>query len=183
MVNFINNSSNLGFINADQNRLTMSISNGKSLFSKQVSPVYQALLAFGGVVIFSVIGSFFSLSNEKLSQQFPWMIAAAFMLVYALFNSVFWISATNNAEYISRSISSYVGLAVASGLLAYAISGLAPSEAGSIKAIFLILTIGYVVFLAIMGTIKQLIKFFNKEEKNKLAGKGRKRGKRKPRKR
>jgi hypothetical protein len=76
---------------------------------------------------------------------------------------------------------SYVGLAAVSGFLAYAISGLKPSEAGSIKTIFIILTIGYIVFLAIMGTIKQLINFLNKEEENKLAGKGRKQGKRKRR--
>jgi FtsH-binding integral membrane protein len=151
----------------------------KSLFSRQVSPIYQALMAFGGVLLFCILSSFFSMSNEKLTQQFPWMIAAAFMLVYALFNSVFWISAKNNSQYISQSVISYVGLAAASGLLAYAISGLKPSEAGSIKTIFIILTMGYVVFLAIMSTIKQLITFLNKEEQNKLEGKGRKKGKRK----
>lgn len=159
----------------------MSISNEQSLFSRQISPIHQALMAFGGVLLFCIISSFFNMSNEKLSQQFPWMIAAAFTLVYALFNSIFWISAQNSSQYISQSIMSYVGLAVVSGLLAYAISGLKPSEAGSIKAIFIILTFGYVVFLAIMGTIKQLIKFLNKEEQNKLAGKGRKKGRRKRR--
>lgn len=157
----------------------MPTSEQKSLFSRQISPFHQALMAFGGVVLFCVLSLFFSMSNEKLTQQLPWMVAAAFILVYALFNSIFWISAKDSSKYISQSVLSYVGLAVVSGLLAYAITGLKPSEAGSIKSIFIILTIGYIVFLAIMGTIKQLINFLNKEEENKLAGKGRKKGKRK----
>jgi len=149
----------------------MPNSQGQSLFSKQVHPRILALLAFGGVLLFSLLGQFMNFGSDKMFEQFPWMIAAAFMLVFAIFNSVFWISSTNTSKYLSQSIIYYVLLAMASGLLAYAISGISPNEAGSIRAIFIILTIGYMVFMAIMGTIKFLIGFFNQEEKNKLEGK------------
>lgn len=144
---------------------------GQSLFSKQVHPRVLAALAFAGMLFFSLIGQFFDFGTEKMIQQFPWMIAAAFMLVFAIFNSVFWIASDNTAEYLSQSVIYYVILACVSGLAAYAISGISPNDAGSIRAIFIILTIGYMVFMAIMGTIKFLIGFFNREEQNKLAGK------------
>lgn len=150
----------------------------QSLFAKQVHPWMQALFAFAGMLVFSLLGNAFDFGNEQLSQQFPWIISAAFMLVFALFNSILWISANSMSKYLSQSIICYVGLAVAAGFLAYAITGLAPNEAGSIKAIFLILTIGYIVFLAIMGTIRQLVGFFNREQENKLSGKKRRKRRR-----
>ncbi len=151
----------------------MNESSGESLFSKQVHPRIQAGLAFVGVLVFGGLGNMVGLENPKIASQFPWMIAAAFMLVFALFNSVFWIAAEKTGEYLSQSVVWYIILAVASGLFAYAASGITPNEAGSIKAIFIILTFGYVVFLAIMGTIKFLIQFLNKEQKTKLEGKKR----------
>lgn len=149
----------------------MSQIESQSLFSKQVQPRTQALLAFSGILVFSLIGSAFDFENEKLTEQFPWVISAAFMLVFALFNSILWIPSQNSSSYLSQSVICYIALAFAAGLLAYAITGIAPQDAGSIKAIFLILTMGYIVFLAIMGTIKQLIVFFNNEQEKKLSGK------------
>lgn len=151
----------------------MEYSTGESLFSKQIHPKIQAFIALGGVIIFSGIGKAIGLGSEEMAQRFPWMISAAFMLVFAIFNSVFWISAKESKTYLTQSIIWYALLALGAGVIAFLISGISPEEAGSIKAIFIILTIGYTVFMGIMGTIKFLIGFLNKEEKNKIEGKQR----------
>ena len=138
-----------------------------SFFYKAYNPVLQAALAFGAGILVTVGAKLVNLSGLlDVSDRFPWMSAAAFMLIFAIFNSIFSLSSKNLMQYWGRSIYSFLGLVFASGLVAYLFSSLSIYEAGSYRWIFFVLTIGYLVFLSIMSFMKRIVEFAQKEEWN-----------------
>lgn len=138
-----------------------------SVFSRSVDPIYQALLCFGAALMVILGGKLVNLIGlMDISNRFPWMTTAAFMLFFAMFNSVFSLSAKNMNKYWGRSIYSFMGLAVLSGLMAYLFSSLSISEAGSYRWIYFVLTLGYLVFLSMVTFMRKIVEFAQKEEWN-----------------
>lgn len=145
---------------------TMSDTN-TSIFEQSFRPLYQALIALGGVILIGGIGKLISLSGAmEVSQRFPWMTAAALLLLFALFNSVFSVSTKNTMKYYGRSIYCFLGLAVTSGLVAWGLSSLTINEAGSYRWIFIVVTFGYLVFLCMMAFLRKIVEFAQREEWN-----------------
>ena len=70
------------------------------------------------------------------------------------------------SKYWGRSIYSFMGLALGSGLTAYLFSSLTISEAGSYRWIYVVLTVGYLVFLSIVTFMRRIVEFAQKEEWN-----------------
>lgn len=138
-----------------------------SFFEKAYNPVLQAAVIFGAGIVVTLMAKLVHLTGLiDVPQRFPWMSAAAFMLFFAMFNSIFSLSSKNMTQYWGRSIYSFLGLAVASGFMAYLLSSLSISEAGSYRWIYFVLTIGYLVFLSMMATLKRIVEFAQKEEWN-----------------
>ncbi|MCO6488292.1 MAG: hypothetical protein J5I98_07745 [Phaeodactylibacter sp.] len=145
----------------------MNSSGSTSIFDKGLNPVLQASITFGGVIVFILCAKLVKLTGLiYVPDRFPWMTAASFLLLFAMFNSVFSLSAENMLKYWGRSIYSYLGLAFASGLAAYFFSALSIDEAGSYRWIYVVLTIGYLVFLGIMAFMRQIVEFAQREEWN-----------------
>lgn len=138
-----------------------------SLFEKSVSPVIQAAYTFAGVVVVSLLAKGVSASDSlAVSDRFPWMAAASFMLVFALFNAVYSASSKDIVKYYGRSIYSFLGLAAASGVFAWLLSSKTLDEAGSYRWIYLVITVGYIVFLCLMSFMRKVVDFAQKEEWN-----------------
>jgi hypothetical protein len=136
-----------------------------SFLFKAYNPVLQAamLLAAGFIVmLFSKIIGWIGIFEAN--QKFPWMTAAAFVFCFAIFNSITSLSAKNLDNYWMKSIASFAGLVVSSGLMAYLFSSLSINEAGSYRWIFIVLTFGYLVFLSILGFMKRIVEFAEKED-------------------
>ena len=147
-----------------------------SFFYRAYNPYLQAGLVFVLVVLVVFISKVLNwLGLVSVEPLFPWMVAASFLLVYAIFNSIFSLSSTNLNKYWSKSISSFIGLIVGAGLLAWWVSAVPISEARSYKWIFLVLTLGYLIFLSMMGFMKNIVEFAQKEEWNQPRKKSRKR--------
>jgi hypothetical protein len=147
-----------------------------SIFERRVDPLIQAAVILGLVFvvdIFSVIVA--GTDTVGVSNRFPWLCAASFMLFFALFNAVLSASAPNTAKYWGRSIYCFMGLAVGAGLLAWAFSGLTIGEAGSYRWIYLVVTVGYLVFLGMIALIKNVVNFAQREEWNRPRLKNRRR--------
>lgn len=139
-----------------------------SIFEKEIDPLYQAAGSLVAVFIAILLGSLVSAGTEELvSDRWPWLCAASFLLFFALFNAIMSATSTNLLKYWGRSIYSFAGLAVGSGLLAWAFSGLSIGEAGSYKWIFFVVTFGYLVFLSMIAFMKQIVEFAQKEEWNR----------------
>lgn len=147
----------------------MSSSTAKpSIFEQQIDPVLQA----GVILVIVLIVDAFSLfvtgfGTAEVPNKFPWLCAASFMLFFALFNSVLSASAKNTGWYWGRSIYSFMGLAVGSGLLAWGFSGMSITESGSYMWIYLVVSVGYLVFLGMITAIKGVVTFAQKEEWNR----------------
>ena len=136
-----------------------------SIYYKAYNPLHQALGIFAlGVVVTLLAKVVNALGILEVGNRFPWMSAAAFLLVFALFNSISSLSAKDLNRYWTRSMLAYAGLAIVSALTAYALSSLSINEAGSYRWIFIVLTFGYLVFLSIIGLMKFIVEFAEKED-------------------
>jgi len=139
----------------------------KSFFERALNPIIQALITFGCVLLVIGAAQLVRLSGAmEVPRRFPWMTAAAFMLCYAMFNSVFALSAKSIPKYWGRSIYSFIGLAAASGGFAYLVSQVPIGDAGSYRWIYVVVTIGYFVFLSMMTFLRGIVTFAQREEWN-----------------
>jgi hypothetical protein len=130
------------------------------------NPIVQATITMAAVVLVNVVAKLFAFAGANIEVRFPWLTAAAFMLVFALFNSIISLSSSSMLKYWSRSVYSFLGLGFASAMLAYLLSGLSLGEAGSYWWIFIVVAFGYLVFLSMMAMIRNIVEFAQKEEWN-----------------
>ena len=136
-----------------------------SIYYKAYNPIVQAGGVFALGIIVTLVAKLISiLGILEISNRFPWMCAAAFLLFFSLINSLSSFSATDLNRYWSRSMLSFAALAIASGLAAYGLSAISINDAGSYRWIFIVLTFGYLIFLSIIGLIKTIVEFAEKED-------------------
>ena len=138
-----------------------------SVFSKTLNPFFQAGMALAGVIIISLGAKLVQLLGiMEVPQRFPWMSAAAFMLLFAVFNSVFSLTTKNMMTYWRNSVYSFIGLAAIAGGFAYLLSNMTMEQAGSYRWIYVVVTIGYLVFLSVMAIMRKIVEFAQREEWN-----------------
>lgn len=135
-------------------------------YAKLQNPVLQAVAVLAAILVVNVGAFFARTAGVEVEQRFPWTIAASFILFFSVGNALISILASDTEKYWSRSILSFVGLAVLAGLVAYLFSSMGINEAGSYRWIYIVLTIGYLVFLSIIGFMKKIVEFAQREEWN-----------------
>ncbi len=145
----------------------MNSSTNLSNFSKAYNPVFQALFSFAFSVVI-ILGSFVAKLTGwmEVGQRFPWLVGAAFLLFYAMFNAIFCLSAKNILRYWQRSILSFIALLAVTSLFAYLTSSLGLSEAGSFQWIYMVLSFGYLVFLSMVTFLRNIVEYAMREEWN-----------------
>ncbi len=139
----------------------------RSLFENYYSPFLQTGMVLGlsilvhlGAKVINVLGIM------EIGGKFHWMTAAAFMLFFAVFNSVFSLSSNDTNKYWLQSLLCFAGLAIVASLIAYFLSSIPINEAGSYRWIFTVVAIGYLVFLSMVGFMKRIVDFAQREEWN-----------------
>lgn len=138
-----------------------------SLFERNFDPIQQAGLALVGVFIVDLLSMAVRSTNTiGVYNRFPWLCVTSFMLFFAVFNAVFSVSSKSLIKYWGRSIYAYMGLALGGGLLAWAFSGVSIFEAGSFMWMYIVVTIGYLVFLTMVTIMRFVVDFAQKEEWN-----------------
>lgn len=130
-------------------------------------PLIQAATIIASVFVVN-IGSLLVISTDLISvtNRFPWLNAASFMLFFAVLNSIYSITAKSVPHYWGISMYSFMIVAGVSGLQAWAFSGISIVDAGSYMWIYAVVTFGYLVFLTIMAVLKKVVAFAEKEEWN-----------------
>ncbi len=138
-----------------------------SFFERAYNPILQALLTFGAALVVILGAKLVKITGILVvPDRFPWLAVASFLLFFAMFNSIFALSTKDVKRYWGRSIYSFIGLAVISGLTAYLFSSMTINEAGSYRWIFFVLTFGYLVFLSMMTFMRRIVEFAQREEWN-----------------
>ncbi|MDO8971491.1 MAG: hypothetical protein Q7U74_12430, partial [Saprospiraceae bacterium] len=69
-------------------------------------------------------------------------------------------------KYWGASIYSYLALAFCTSMAAWGFSGIPLRDAGSYRWIYIVVTIGFIVFLSMVNMMKIIVKFAEKEEWN-----------------
>ncbi len=139
----------------------------ESDYKKIDSPVAQAVVVLSGALVLMLGGWLLTVSGIfPVEPLFAWSIAAAFMLLFALLNSLMSLRADSFLKYWGRSVYSYMGLALCTGLAAWLFSGIPLREAGTYRWIYIVVTIGFLVFLSMVNLMKKIVRFAEKEEWN-----------------
>lgn len=141
-------------------------SNGEQWNQKAMNPAWQAsfvlvlglLITFGGILC-KMAGWI------DVSDLFPWLINTSFILLFSMVNVVLSLSAKNLTKYWSWSIYSFMAYLLVSGLVAWAISGVAIQDAATYKWLYFMLTIIYLVFVSIARLMRFIVDLALKQDK------------------
>ncbi|MDX1479407.1 MAG: hypothetical protein R3301_16950 [Saprospiraceae bacterium] len=135
------------------------------------NPVYQAIAVLGVSLVFVLVDKLGGVTGIwETEPRSTWIIMTAFVLFFALFNSVLSLRTKNMNKYWSRSIMCFVGLIAVSVLASTILSGVSMDEAGTFRWLFVVLTIGYLVFLVIVRLMKRIVDIAIRQDE-KLRGK------------
>lgn len=136
-----------------------------SLFEQKLDPFRQALWFFAASVVFMLLSWLFSRTGwYEPDKLFPWSVATALLLLFAVFNSLMSLNADSFMRYWGRSMYSFLGLAFLNGMAAWLISGVPIGEAQSYRWIYVVVTIGFLVFLTMVNLMKKIVQFAEREE-------------------
>lgn len=134
---------------------------------KIANPIFQAILLFVAGLVVTVVAKFVAwIQLTEVSERFPWLSAASFLFLFAISNSISSLGSRPGSNYWGKSIISFVLLAVTSGGMAYLFSSLNIWEAGSYSWIYVVLSLGYLVFMGLMSFMRNIVEFAQREEWN-----------------
>ncbi|TNE48339.1 MAG: hypothetical protein EP344_18910 [Bacteroidetes bacterium] len=136
-----------------------------SFLTRKMDPLLQAGLFFGVAFLFMVLTKMADwLGMVEPEELFPWSIASALLLLFAVFNSMMSLNADNSARYWGRSMYAFIGLAFANGLAAWLFSGVPIGAAQSYRWIYIVITICLLVMLTMVNLMKKIVQFAEREE-------------------
>ncbi len=135
-----------------------------SLFDRKINPIQQAGLIFAGSLLIMGAGRLLQAVGVSVETLFPWSIATAFTLLFAVFNSMMSLTADNAMRYYAASVYSYLGLAFTNGVAAWLISGVPLADAESYRWIYVVITFGFLVFMSMVNLMKRIVQFAEREE-------------------
>lgn len=139
----------------------------ESDYKKIDSPIAQAIVILAGALVLMVCGWLLTVTGIYPAEPlFAWSIAAAFMLLYAMLNSLMSLRSDSFTKYWGRSMYSYLGLALCSGSAAWVFSGIPLRDAGTYRWIYIVVTVGFLVFLSMVNFMKKIVQFAEREEWN-----------------
>lgn len=138
-----------------------------SFFQSKIEPLAQALLFFGAAIFFMLMTLLFNQTGwYEIDRLFPWSVGTAILLLFAVFNSLMSLNADSFMKYWGRSVYAFLGLAFANGLAAWLFSGVPIGQAQSYRWIYIVVTIGFIVFLTMVNLMRKIVNFAEKEEWN-----------------
>lgn len=136
----------------------------KKLVQRLNDPVIQAILVFSIFILFELISLIVSALSKSFDTTNYWILAGTFLMLYAIFNAIGMSQSRKTLWYWSRSMYGYFGLLVAVSLIAFAFSGVGINQAASIKWIFFIITMCYVLFLVISFLMRKIVDYAQKQD-------------------
>ena len=138
----------------------------KSFGQKLASnPVYQAALIFAVALVFILIEKFLTLVGLIQPDPLnPWIVVTSFILFYSVATSVLSLKIKQARQYWGRSILAFIAILLLSALTAQLFSGLSINEASSFRWLFIVMAIGYLVFMSIARLIKRIVDIAIKQD-------------------
>tara|TARA_B100000497_G_C7511870_1_gene311742 strand:- start:212 stop:655 length:444 start_codon:yes stop_codon:yes gene_type:complete len=137
-----------------------------SIFSRKIDPFYQALSVFLGSLFFVFLFRIIEwVGIAEAKDYLPWTMSAAGLLFFAILNSILSLAYENQNLYWLKSIVAFILLVVIGGLVSYLISGLSLNEAMSFRWLYIVFSVGYIVFLTIVRLMRKIVLIAKKQDK------------------
>jgi len=141
------------------------VNSNKSIFEYNISPFLQGGVVLGAILVFILVTIVFGrLGLAETDGGTPWLVACSMTFFFAIGNSVLSLAADDQNAYWWKSILSFVLLVVLGGTMAYLFSGTSMDEAGSYRWLYVVFTFGHILFLAIVRTMKRIVKLAQKQD-------------------
>lgn len=139
----------------------------ESDYKKIDSPIAQAAVILAGALVLMAVGWLLTVTGIYPAEPlFAWSIATAFMLLFAMLNSLMSLRSDSFIKYWGRSMYSYIGLAFCTSGAAWMFSGIPLRDAGTYRWIYIVVTVGFLFFLSIVNLMKKIVQFAEREEWN-----------------
>ncbi len=138
------------------------------------NPFLQVAVLLLTMLAVSLAALLLQSAGLEVERRFTWTLAIAFILFFAVLNAIMCLTSEKLEKYIAKSVLSFIVLAAGSGLLAWLFSGMGIDEAGSYRWLYIVLTFGYLVFLAVIGMMRMIVEYAQKEEWEKPKKRSRK---------
>lgn len=136
------------------------------LFDNEYNPYLQCALALIAIPVFIFLFHIpYWLGFGEIKAHQPWTVSASMVLLFAVANSVLSLGAEDVNKYWNKSIYSFIILCVGGGLLAWLFSGLSITEAKSFRWIYIVFTVGYLLFLSIVNLMRKIVEIAQKQDK------------------
>jgi len=147
-----------------------------SIFSKAMNPYIQCLIVLVAFLVIMVLARLCVTCGISVKDiTMPWTLAATSLLFFVIFNSVFSLSAKDDNSYWTKSFFSFAAFAILSGAIAYFVAGISLEEIGPYRWIYIVITFVYLVFISIIGFLKKIVAFAQREEWTKPMRRSKKR--------
>jgi len=138
-----------------------------SIYERKLDPIRQAAIFFAATLLFMAATKALDYTGfYEADRLFPWSIATALLLLFAVFNSLMSLNADSVMRYWGRSMYSFLGLALLNGAAAWLFSGVPLNQAQSYRWIYIVVTFGFLVLLSMVNLMKKIVQFAEKEEWN-----------------
>jgi len=133
-------------------------------------PLYQAALVASMILVFSLFDMLLPTTNNLLEVNAgPWIVATAMMLCFVILNTIVALRIEPIIPYWSTSVMLYLGLLAFSYGWCLLLSGKHIDDVGSIRWLWFVLTMVYMVFFTIARSMKRIIDIANRQDE-KLRG-------------
>jgi hypothetical protein len=140
----------------------------ESFFNDRNAPLYQAgfmllVILVGNILVFLIESS----GIKTFDELFPWVISGAMLLAFSLMNTLIGLNTDSKMIiYYGKSLIGFVSLAFGASVMAKTFSSYSLGEAGSMWWIYIVITIGYLIFLGMMMFMKTVVTLAQKEDEN-----------------
>ncbi len=125
-------------------------------------PIKQGLLTLACILLFDLVSYASNTVGEKSMGVSMWTNAVALMFFYVIINCIIAMVSGAKAHYFRESLYTFLGLGLLAILVSTNLSGFTMDEAGSFRWLLVVVTMCYMIFLAIINTIQILVKFAEK---------------------
>ncbi len=140
----------------------------ETFFNDKNAPLYQAGVMLIIVLVADVLIYLVEATGlTEFDHLFPWVISGAMLLAFSMMNTLIGLNSDAKMNvYYGKSLMGYLGLALGAAILAKAFSSYSLGEAGSMWWIYIVITVGYLIFLGMMMLLKTIVAFAQEEDEN-----------------
>lgn len=103
-------------------------------------------------------------ATQETPHFYHWIVSATTLLLYAFFNSVYYLKVSDTSTYIRDSIYGFVILLVGGFGFATAFSHLPEGDRLSVRWIFFMIIFSYFIFLTIATLMRKIIEYAQRQD-------------------